>query len=223
MSSMVEIAGYAYDAGLRSPASLAKAVAIAWAESGGNPTAKGDQLLANSEWGPSVGLWQIRSLKAEKGKGTTRDEDALVNPAHNARSMMTISGGGTNWGPWSVSSPGDPVGFARYTAALIPAASAVSRALATKGAGQIADQATDAVDGPIDAVREVAATISETVQTPVRMANWLTEAGTWRRISLFWIGGSLVVAGLIVLARPVVTAAVKSDVGQLAKKAVVRK
>lgn len=217
---MVEIAGLAYDAGLRNPARIAQAVAVAWAESSGNPAAKGDLHLTDSKWGPSVGLWQIRSLKAEKGKGTTRDEDALKNPAHNAKSMMSISAGGSNWSPWSVTKPTDPVGYARYSAALLLAPPAVAQALATKGVKGAAEGAAEVVDGPIDAVRAVAGTISEAVQTPVRIANWLTEPGTWKRIAIFGAGGAMLLLGVFLIARPVVTAGANAvPVGKAAKLA----
>lgn len=65
-------------------------VAIALAESGGNTTAKGDIGLQNSTWGPSVGLWQIRSLNAQKGTGGTRDELSNADPQANANHAMQI-------------------------------------------------------------------------------------------------------------------------------------
>lgn len=77
------------------------ATAIAWAESGLNPSAVGDVALETGTWGPSVGLWQIRSLKAEQGTGGTRDASRLTDPRFNARSMFSVSNGGRNFGPWS--------------------------------------------------------------------------------------------------------------------------
>jgi hypothetical protein len=82
------------------------ATAIAAAESGLDPHAVGDTSLTTSKWGPSIGLWQIRSLRAERGTGGTRDETKLRDPAFNARSMHAISGGGVNWSPWSVYTSG---------------------------------------------------------------------------------------------------------------------
>ncbi len=49
-----------------------------------------------------MGLWQIRSLKAERGTGKTRDETRLKRPAFNARSMAAISSRGNDFTPWSV-------------------------------------------------------------------------------------------------------------------------
>ncbi len=78
------------------------ATAIAWAESNLNPGAVGDEDLADHKWGPSIGLWQVRSLRAHLGTGQERDADRLRDPAFNARSMFTISRRGTDWSPWSV-------------------------------------------------------------------------------------------------------------------------
>ncbi len=76
-------------------------VAIAMAESGLDPAAVGDVGLEDATWGPSVGLWQIRSLKAESGRGTPRDATQLGDPAANARAAYSIAGGGRNLRPWS--------------------------------------------------------------------------------------------------------------------------
>jgi hypothetical protein len=76
--------------------------AIAWAESNLRPDAVGDVDLEDGTWGPSVGLWQVRSLRAHTGTGKERDVERLGDPAFNARAMVTISKGGTDWTPWSV-------------------------------------------------------------------------------------------------------------------------
>lgn len=201
--SMVEVAGLAYDAGLRSPASIAQATAIATAESGRDPGKLGDTGRAGEKttdgrhWGPSVGLWQVRSIQEEKGKGTTRDADKLRDPAANARAMVEISGSGKTWVPWSVINPvKDPAGFLRYQGALPLAYKAAADALAAKGLGKAVDAAANAASIALDPVEKLAKTISESVQTPARIINWLTEGGTWVRIALFVGGGVLLVAGL---------------------------
>lgn len=97
----LQIAEYAKGAGL-SGEPLAYSVAIALGESGGNSDAIGDTTIQTSIWGPSIGLWQIRSLKADYGTGKVRDASRLKDPAFNAKSMFSISNGGLNWGPWTV-------------------------------------------------------------------------------------------------------------------------
>jgi hypothetical protein len=210
-ASMGDVAGWAYDAGLRNPGKLAAAVAIATAESGRNPAKKGDVGLQNSTWGPSVGLWQIRSLKAEKGKGTIRDEEKLTDPAFNARSMVAISKSGSDWSPWSVTHVTDPLGLARYTAALPLASNAVTAMLLTKGvSGGVsavsggASAVGDVAQAVTDPVSELAGVITDAAQTPARIANWLTQPGTWTRILYLVVGGAFLVSGVTLVARPAV-------------------
>lgn len=78
------------------------ATAIAKGESGWSTTAVGDTTLTDATWGPSIGLWQIRSVKAETGRGSSRDASQLKRPEFNARSMVSISSNGTNWSPWTI-------------------------------------------------------------------------------------------------------------------------
>lgn len=87
------------------------ATAIARGESGLDADAMGDTTLTDATWGPSVGLWQVRSVKADRGTGKPRDADQLTDPVFNARSMHSISGGGRNFGPWSVFTSG---AYAQY-------------------------------------------------------------------------------------------------------------
>jgi hypothetical protein len=103
--SIEQVAGYAAAAGL-SGEPLAVATAIAMAESGGDTDARGDARIVTSTWGPSIGLWQIRSLNAQRNTGGLRDEVANINPANNARAMMDISDQGKTWRAWSVYNSG---------------------------------------------------------------------------------------------------------------------
>ena len=65
--------------------------AIAQAESARNPGAVGDVALQTSTWGPSVGLFQIRTLKAETGTVSDRDIERLMNnPAEQALTHRLI-------------------------------------------------------------------------------------------------------------------------------------
>lgn len=90
-----------------SATSAVVATAVALAESGGDPASVGDQSLANSTWGPSVGLWQVRTLKSKTGTGDTRDIAALTgNIAAQAKAAFSISNGGIDWQPWSVFNSG---------------------------------------------------------------------------------------------------------------------
>lgn len=109
---------------------LITAVAIAGAESAFNVNAVGDINLIDNKWGPSVGLWQIRSLKnpaAYTGADLLRVETKLTDPYYNARAAYAISKGGTDFKPWSTYTNGM---FTKFTAA---AAAAVKKIIETAG------------------------------------------------------------------------------------------
>lgn len=86
-----EIAGAVKAAGFPR-ASWNVAVAVALAESGGNPEALNDK---NTNGSSDYGLFQINSVHADLLKAHNwRD------PTDNARMALAISTNGTNWRPW---------------------------------------------------------------------------------------------------------------------------
>jgi lysozyme-like protein len=93
-----EVAAVAKSAGLSADVDIA--VAIALAESGGRSDAHNPVPPDNS-----YGLWQINMLgsmgpQRRKQLGISSNDD-LYDPVTNARAMMLISNGGTNWKPWT--------------------------------------------------------------------------------------------------------------------------
>lgn len=104
-----EIARFAADAGF-SGNDLEVAVAVALAESSGNPGALGDISLQTEKWGASVGLWQIRSLNPGYGTAAeqaTRNHDANLDPATNARHAYEIyQQRGNSFNDWSTYTEG---------------------------------------------------------------------------------------------------------------------
>jgi hypothetical protein len=100
-----------YSAGFRGKG-LETAFAVALAESGGRANAVGDEHLQSDKWGPSYGMFQIRSLKNwQKYKDPFRDGKRLKNPAYNAQAAYSKSNGGTSWKGWSAYTNGS---FAKY-------------------------------------------------------------------------------------------------------------
>ena len=191
MASMVQIAGYAYQAGLRSPAKLAMAVAIAQAESGGNPRAYNG--VGRDD---SYGLWQINMKAHTTSELGISSADALYDPVTNARAMVKISKSGSNWGPWST--------YPLKAGAYLPAATAAVGVFLANP-----ETAADYVEGTAEQVADatgvgaLAQGFTEAVQTPIRVINWLTEPGTWVRVALFVLGGAMVVGGAMMFARPI--------------------
>ncbi len=204
MASMLEIVGYAYSAGLRNPTELATAGAIAVAESGGNVRAYNGNGRDNS-----YGLWQINMKPSEVGDrksylGITSNEQ-LYDPITNAKAMVKISNSGENWKPWTT------YRGLKYYASLpaAQAATAVIIADPSKAGKYVAEGAEKATGAVADAtgIGAVAQAVSEAVQTPVQILNWLKEPGTWIRIAYFGAGAALIVGGLILFAKPVVSGA----------------
>lgn len=165
--SINQVAALAIGVGL-SGETAAIATAIAMGESGGDPNARGDTTITTATWGPSIGLWQVRSLNAQRGSGGERDELALTNPQKNAQSMKSISANGTNWRPWSVYTSG------KYRTYLAQARLAV------------------ASPGAVPAGLGGAAADAAAAATTAAKPNLFTDPGTWSRVGLFVLGGVLV-------------------------------
>ena len=92
-----------YNQGFRGK-SLQTAFAVALAESGGRAKAVGDENLQNKTYGPSIGPFQIRSLKDPKKFGESgqwRDPKRLFDPSFNVKAAWHISSQGKDWKAWS--------------------------------------------------------------------------------------------------------------------------
>lgn len=96
---------------------LAIATGVAVAESGGveggrafvNAHALGDTALETAKWGPSVGVFQIRSLKHPldwTGIDRDRVRSKLMGAVYNANLAYKISRGGRDWSAWSTYASG---------------------------------------------------------------------------------------------------------------------
>ena len=97
-----------YNQGFRGK-SLQTAFAVALAESGGRAKAVGDETIQNKTYGPSIGPFQIRSLKDPKKFGESgkwRDPKRLFDPSFNIQAAWNISNQGKNWKAWSAYSNG---------------------------------------------------------------------------------------------------------------------
>lgn len=91
MATDAQIASAAKTAGF--PADqIATAVAISLAESSGRQTVT----HRNSNGTTDYGLWQINSVH-----GALLQQGDWRNPVDNAKMALQVSGGGTNWKPWS--------------------------------------------------------------------------------------------------------------------------
>ncbi|AJT69444.1 hypothetical protein T261_7847 [Streptomyces lydicus] len=79
------------------------AAAVAMAESAGDPAAVGDEGLADNKWGPSFGLFQIRSLRHPEQftpPDTFRVAGKLKDPLYNTETAKAIKDA-HGWNQWS--------------------------------------------------------------------------------------------------------------------------
>lgn len=201
MSSGPEVVSAAIAAGFRGDA-LLTIVAIGHRESGWDATAQGDVSIMDGKWGPSVGVFQIRTLGAQAHTGGDRDFYALIpggtigQPGTGTGDLMrqaaaawTISSAGTNFAPWSTFK-GLPQGDKDAAQAALAAMSPTDLANAEKGqtthlagssGGGLAGGLADAIDKGLGAVLGYDGTFSE----------W---AGMVVIRSLELIGGGLILA-----------------------------
>lgn len=188
------------------PAAAAIALAESHGESNGAP---GDVGIEDATWGPSVGLWQIRSLKAQKGTGGTRDELANVDPLHNAKAMASISSGGTNFGPWTTfdPSPTHPKNTGAYRqfmpsadVTLFAGSKAAGNVKASGGGGNWWDTVTGAVGGAASAVGGALSAPLSGIEAVGSFFVALTQWATWLRVLQIVGGFILIGVGLFLLA-----------------------
>jgi hypothetical protein len=220
MTALTTSAVYALarNAGL-DPARAVIATAIAQAESGLRTDVPGDQGLEDAKWGPSVGLWQIRSVKAESGKGTTRDATRLTDPVFNAKSMAAISGMGTNFGAWTTyeSQNGKPPAYL----ANIPTASSAAAAVNSDPGWQANLAAALRSSVPGQLLAGVVTGVSGVVNTASTAANTISGASGWAgqatslalKLAMVAAGLALVVVGAVRLVAPAAQGSVSSALG----------
>jgi hypothetical protein len=213
-----QVYAYARGAGF-SPSEAVVATAIAKAESGYRTDAVGDQRLADKTWGPSVGLWQVRSLNAERGRGTTRDATRLTDPAVNAQSAYAIYKSRGGWSDWSTYKD-------KAYAANLPEAQSVAGTPVNVGVA-LPTSSSSSVGGALS-VTPASLFGNSTAADPVSWAgsitsglsDGLTDAATggltalWQQIQPFLVtagvaslGLALVGAGVLVTAWPTKTGA----------------
>jgi len=194
-----QIAGHAKAAGW-SGNDVAIAVAVALAESGGRSDARGDIALQTGTWGPSVGLWQIRSLKSETGTGGTRDESANMDPGTNAKHAYQIwrsQGWSRGWTTYRTGA------YRLYmTAARTGAANPVGTASTTDGVTSVVGLPD--IPGPIDDVIRAFTNADDVVDVlkgmavfPIKVFDWVSERRNWTRVGWVFLGGALVVVGVV--------------------------
>lgn len=192
MSTATDALHALHDAGF--PASqLAVGEAVGFAESGWNPHA----VAHESDGSTSYGVWQINSSHGfpELANGAW---EAVATNAVLAKRVYDSQG----WNAWSTHKPTDPIGYARYTAALPPAIALVTAIYGAEAGGASAAGAGGSLgSSATGTVSDVGSGVTSLIKEPLALLHWLEEPVTWQRIAKVAIGGVIMSAALIILAR----------------------
>lgn len=157
---------------------LVTAVAVAIAESSGNPNAVNTATK-------STGLWQVYPAMHPE-----YDVARLKDPDYNAAAMVKISAGGTNWRPWEAYTTG------RY---------AIYKGYAEIGVMDVLRDPTAGTPGNLDPGAAVGEFIpgDKGKLDPLAAVNaflsTLLQKAFWRRVLEVVAGIALVVTGLLIL------------------------
>lgn len=190
----------AFKAGVTDKMNLATAIAVANLESGFKATG-----LADDSDDLSYGLWQI-NMKGGLGperraKFGLSNNEALFDPATNARVMAALSENGKNWGPWSTFTRGPAkVKALQY----LPVATKITET------GGIVGDIAGAATGAGDALADIGSATKATY-------NWVSDRNNWFRVLKVVTGAALLVGGLYLVTRPIVGEQVEKVVGVAAK------
>lgn len=185
------------------PPMAAIMVAIAGPESGYRTDAVGDVGIQTGTWGPSVGLWQIRSIKADTGTGRPRDASRLKDPVFNASAAYSIYKS-QGLGAWTAYSSGAYRSFlGKANAAAGTGGAAVPPVSSSPSSGTAGAQPVGL--GPLEGWNPLA----WPGQLLSRAAEGTADA-VWAKVAPFLItwgfvvaGGTLVIIGTTLTAWPV--------------------
>jgi Lysozyme like domain len=180
----IQIATHAAAAGFRG-ADLQTSVAVALAESGGNPAAHN---LSSRE--DSRGLWQINVRAHPELAGN------LFDPATNARAARAVLRK-QGWRAWSVFTNGK---FVLY----MPTAGVAVRSLpgGIDTGDPVGDAAAGAVDSTVGAVVDAGKAVLSIADLMARAGTWISNPQNWLRVAYIALGGALLIGALVVVAAP---------------------
>lgn len=168
---------------------LVTAIAVAMAESGGDPA----QATHEPNGTTSYGVWQINSVHTDVlGMGD------WSNPFINAQMAFKIHAT-QGWHPWSTYNSGAYLPFVFFAKNAADNPEIISNwpgpiAGVVQGASNAANQL---------GLADIAKAVVGAFKLLGQAALWLVDPGNWIRIAKFGIGGVLIVAGLNIVAKPV--------------------
>lgn len=196
-----QVAGYAKAAGF--PASeIATATAVAFAESGGNPSASHRNTNGSSDYG----LWQINTIH-----GSLLNQGDRNNPADNAKMAYTVwQRAGGKWTPWATYNSqkfrtflpqatlaaGNPT-LPTTTTQPTPQTPAGTGATPEGGATAPVDAAGNPVAASSGGILDTLGSLAQSFGAIPKIIGTLLSGGLWLRVGAFLAGGILIMFSLI--------------------------
>lgn len=193
--SPAQIASYAYQAGFHDETALTRAVAVALAESGGNPLAV--NVNSDSQHSRDRGLWQINAYWHPEVS-----DAAAFDPAQAAAATYRISSGGKSWSQWSTWNNG--AATAQLGRARLGAAAAIQSGGAQAGGTVPADLTSGVTnagltDGFSDALKAFS-DFPKIALAIVKAGVWIADPHNWLRVLEVVAGVGVAVIGMRLLA-----------------------
>lgn len=200
--SAEEVGNFAYKAGVTDVYDLAVAIAVSELESGFRPGAH-----AFDSDDDSYGLWQINmrgSMGPERrAKFGLANNEALFDPATNARVMAGLSSNGHNFSAWSTFTSG-------------PAKVKGLQYMATAGKIAASGGTLGGVAGTVAGAGDALGDIGTATRASY---NWISDRNNWFRVLKVVAGAALLVGGLYLVTRPIVGVQAEKLVGAATKVA----
>lgn len=218
-----QVAAVAAAGGFRGKA-LTRAVAVALAESGGDPQAVG--VNSDATRSRDRGLWQINS----RWHPEVSDAQAF-NPVECARAAFRISSGGRDWSPWSTwknGTAGAQLGRARFAVAQLDKAGGVQNVDLDLLPGPIPLPNPFGFDpfgilpedvGPDDLVSgatDIVGVLKQLTVLQLKAGAWMSDPHNWLRVA--WVAGGSV--GILIALSMIGKSGAAGEVGKSAAKAV---
>lgn len=218
-----KIAGIALNAGFKGTA-LTVAVAVALAESGGDPQAHNGNARTGDD---SYGLWQINMLGAmgpeRRARYNLPNNEALYDPGTNARVAYAMWKERGGFGAWSTYNHGT----------YLPKMARASAAVKKNGGKSIATGSIDPnapgktnlsrPDTPLpDAIENTIYDLRDSLAGVKGFVDWVTDAKNWIRVGMFVGGSAAVIVGVLMFvgqSKAAQTAANLIPVGRAVKAA----
>jgi hypothetical protein len=191
-----QVAGYAKAAGF--PASeIATATAVAFAESGGNPSAS----HRNTNGSTDYGLWQINTIH-----GSLLNQGDRNNPADNAKMAYTVwQRAGGKWTPWATyNSQKFRTYLPQATLAAgnptLPTTTTQPTPQSPEGTGAVpagGATATDPAAAQSAGILDTLGSLAQSFGAIPKIIGTLLSGGLWLRVGAFIAGGILIMFSLI--------------------------